>query len=148
MKMVAGMRPTRTWILIANGSGAGMLEHNGPGKGLSVLDLSWTAEPVAEFSDRPGRSFKRVGPTRHGLQSHGADQNEAFARTLAAELWELRSQNRFDRLILCAPPALLGHLRKHLPEPLKADVTEEIPKDLTQLPATKMPSHFAAVLPV
>ncbi len=148
MKTVIGMKPTKTWILIANGSGAGMVEHTGPGKGLSLLDMTWTAEPVAEFSDKPGRSFKRVGPTRHGLQSAGVEQNEAFARTLAADLWELRSQNRFDRLVIVAPPGLLGNLRKQLPEPLKADITAEIPKDLTNVPATRLPEHLSAVLAV
>jgi protein required for attachment to host cells len=144
------MKPTRTWILIANGGVAGILEHTGPGHGLVRLENSWTAEPEAEFADRPGRSFKRLGPLRHGFEPHGAggETHEAFARVLAADLSRLRQENRFDRLIICAPPSMLGSLRKHLGDPLKADITAEIPKDLMNVPAAKLPAHFSKVLAV
>ena len=82
------MKPIGTWILIANGSSAHMAEHTGPGRGLSMLAHKWSAEPETEHADRPGRSFKRVGPTRHGFEPHGAgnEQHEAFARLLAENI--------------------------------------------------------------
>ena len=144
------MKPIRTWILIANGSSAGVAEHTGPGRGLSMLGHKWTAETEAEYADRPGRSSKCVGPLRHSCEPHGTgnDQHEAFARMLAGELSSLRNGDGFDRLIICAPPALLGTLRKHLPDTLAQAVTAEISKDLTNIPAIKLAEHFSNVLAV
>ena len=144
------MKSIRTWILIANGSSAHMAEHTGPGRGLSMLAHNWTAEPEAEHADRSGRSFKRIGPTRHGFEPHGAgnEQHEAFARLLTGKLSSLHAGNHFDRLIVCAPPALLGTLRKHMPDTLTDVVSTEIAKDLTNIPAIKLPAHFFEVLAV
>ncbi len=144
------MKPIRTWILIANGSSAHMAEHTGPGRGLSMLAHKWSAEPEAEHTDRPGRSFKRVGPMRHSFEPHGAgnEQHEAFARLLADKLSGLHNGDRFDRLIVCAPPALLGTLRKHMPDALTDVVSAEIAKDLTNIPAIKLPAHFTEVLAI
>ncbi len=145
------MKPIKTWILIADANRAHIAENTGPGHGLrSLADLCWTAPQQAEFEDRPGRSFGSVGSLRHKMEPHQGNRHpgEEFARSLFADLLKQRRAGRFDRLILCAPPAMLGHLRKQLPEQLKADVTAEVAKDLVAIAPARLPEHFSHVLAI
>ena len=70
------MKKTVTWILIADGNQARVLEHGGPGKGLlSVKGLDWSIPPLQTQdinADRPGRSLV-IG---WGTQRHAARDGE------------------------------------------------------------------------
>lgn len=145
------MKPIKTWILIADGSRAHIVENTGPGRGLHQLpDKSWTAPQSVDFEDGPGRSFGSVGSLRHKMEPHQGNKEpgEAFARTLFEDLTKLKRARRFDRLVLCAPPAMLGSLRKQLPEQLKSCVTAEVAKDLVHIAPAKLPDHFSHVLAI
>jgi protein required for attachment to host cells len=84
-------------------------------------------------SDRPGRAFNRVGGGRH---AHSAEEGfteheaRAFVSELSARLERGRSEHAFERLVLVAPPKLLGKLRAALPDTLSALVAATLPKDL------------------
>lgn len=145
------MKPIKTWILIADSSRARIVENTGPGRGLHPLaKMSWTAPQPSEFEDDPGRSFGSAGSMRHKMEPHqgNGERSDVFARALFTDLARLKRARRFDRLILCAPPAMLGSLRKHLPDQLRSDVTAEIAKDLVQISPAKLPGHFSHVLAV
>jgi hypothetical protein len=66
------MKPTRTWILIADGARARVVENLGPGKGVSEvagMEFSQPAERNRDImSDRPGRSFESADNARHGME--------------------------------------------------------------------------------
>jgi len=145
------MKPIKTWILIADSSRAHIVEHRGPGRGLHpVANRSWSAPKPGEFEDDPGRSFSSAGAMRHKMEPHqgNVERGDAFARALFTDLAKLKRARQFDRLILCAPPAMLGSLRKHLPDQLTSDVTAEVAKDLVQISPAKLPGHLAHVLAV
>lgn len=145
------MKPIKTWILIADSSRAHIVEHRGPGRGLHPLaNMSWSAPKPSEFEDDPGRSFSSAGSMRHKMEPHqgNVERGEAFARALFADLVKLKRARQFDRLILCAPPAMLGSLRKCLPDQLTSNVTAEVAKDLVQISPAKLPTHFSDVLAV
>jgi protein required for attachment to host cells len=55
-----------------------------------------------------------------------------------AELRRAMLANRFDRLILVAPPVFLGDLRDALPKDLKGKVVDEISSDLTNMPQQQL----------
>ena len=52
------MKKTVTWVLIADGAQARVLENTGPGKGLKQVEgLDWSIEPLQAqdiVTDRPG----------------------------------------------------------------------------------------------
>ncbi|HJU10110.1 MAG TPA: host attachment protein [Candidatus Binataceae bacterium] len=56
-----------------------------------------------------------------------------FALELADVLDKALNERRFDRLILIAPPEMLGNLRNALTEQVKHRVVGEQDKDLTQM---------------
>lgn len=105
-------------------------------------------------SDRPGRVFDHA-PTsggRRGSVAHhstGGERNprkveaRRFARRIAHALDEARQRNRYDRLVVMAPPAFLGLLREEMPAALQAVVTAEVDKDLVHEP----PEALSAYLP-
>lgn len=145
------MKPIITWILIADSNHAHVVENTGPGHGLQrVAHQNWTAPQPVEFEDGPGRSFSSSGPLRHKMEPRRktTEPGESFAKAIFADLMNLRRAKRFDRLILCAPPAMLGCLRKQLPDRLEPDVTVQVAKDLVHTDPLKLPRHFSHVLAI
>jgi protein required for attachment to host cells len=69
-----------------------------------------------------------------------------FANRVIAELRRAMLANRFDRLILVAPPAFLGDLHDALPKDLKGKVVDEIASDLTNMPQQQLHTRLEEML--
>jgi len=81
-------------------------------------------------SDAAGKS--RYSHDSFGARTSPADHEaENFAVLLARRLKEMHNELHFDQLIIIAPPAFLGLLRKNLRKPLDRLVERTIHKDLT-----------------
>jgi protein required for attachment to host cells len=149
------MKPTTTWILIADGGRAQLFANHGPGKGVeAVVGGAFDADHRADHeivSDKKGRTHESVGVTRHAIEPHTDPHRElkrTFSEHLAAMLDKQLAQKSFDRLILVAPPVTLGDLRKALSNHVKAVLYAELDKDLTKTPMHELPGHLGAVLAV
>ncbi len=149
------MKPTTTWILIADGARARIFANHGPGKGIEAVEggeFDADHRPDHEIvSDKAGRTFESVGATRHAIQPHHDPHRElkrAFSERLAAMLDEQLAEKAYDRVILVAPPVTLGDLRAALSAHVKAAVYAELDKDLTKTPTAELPQHLGAVLAV
>lgn len=149
------MKKTVTWILIADGTQARVLENTGPGKGLaSVKGLDWSIEPLQSQdinSDRPGRGFSSAGSARSAMEpkTDPAQHREAeFVRSVAAVLDRKAQEGVFDRLVIAAAPLALGNLRKALSEHVKKTVVAELDKDLTNLPTPNIDKHLDGIIAV
>jgi protein required for attachment to host cells len=139
----------RTWFLVADGSRAKVFESTGAQEapreiddsGLSI-DLPKSGEMLA---DKPGRTFDSVGAGRHAKESptdpHRHRKRE-FAGKIVDELRRAMLAERFDRLVLVAPPAFLGDLRQELTKELKAKVADEITLDLTNTPEQQLKAYL------
>ena len=146
------MKPTRTWILIADGARARILQNDGPGKGLHAVDGGvFHGDHAAThdiMSDREGRSHSSVGPGRSAIESHSDPHRELkkkFAHQLAEALASKLREKAYDRLVIVAAPSALGDLRAALPEQVRAKVTGEVPKDLTKTADSEVPGHLKGV---
>jgi protein required for attachment to host cells len=145
------MKATRTWILIADGGRARILERMGKGQDVHAVpscDFSNVSPPSHELgSDRPGRVHESQGQQRHAIEPRH-DPHRAletlFAHQLADILEKHRTGGGFDDLVIVAPPAMLGDLRKALSAPLRAAVVGEIAKDLTKVPNHEIMRHLEA----
>jgi protein required for attachment to host cells len=83
-------------------------------------------------TDRAGRRFGGAGQ-RHAVNGERSTvQHELthFARAVAQRINDGRNRREFDKLVLVAPPKMLGMLRQALPEPCKSAIATEIAKDL------------------
>ncbi len=148
------MKPVRTWILIVDGAHGRLFENRGPGKGLEALTEEFEADHRADHEivdDRLGRTFESAYSARHAITPRHDPHRELkrdFAESLAKMLDKRRKEHAFDRLIIVAPPKVLGDLREALPEPVRELITAELDKDLTKTPIAELPGHLAAVLAV
>lgn len=88
-------------------------------------------------TDRAGRRHNGSTGVNHG-HSHGVDGErsthqhdvELFAKAVAQRIEADRMKNNFDKLLLIAPPKMLGLLRQSLSSPTRALVAGEVSKDL------------------
>jgi len=149
------MKPTTTWILIADAARAQIYANHGPGKGIEAVEgAEFDADhrPTRDIlSDRPGRTYESAGVSRHAISPHHDPHRELkreFAARLAAVLDQRLAEKVYDRVILVAPPATLGDLREALSRHVRAVLYAEIDKDLTKTPVTELPAHLGAVLAV
>lgn len=150
------MKAKITWIVIADGNQAKIFEHDGPGKGLRALkDLQFEQEPLKAseiMSDKPGRSFSSAGPGSRSSIEYSSDpvavRERRFVEKLADMLDEKLREGKFDRLVIAAAPAALGDIRPALTDQVKETILAEMPKDLTNTPATKLAAHFDGLIAV
>jgi len=143
------MKPTITWVLLADQTFARILENRGKGEGLQQLrNRQYDAPETLPYSDDEGRALagnseSRVRLERHIEHSHEAEQ---FARKLVSLLEADKRAGRFDRLIICAAPTMLGLLRSQMTQELNTVVKAEISKELARMPTDDLMSHFDSAL--
>jgi len=143
------MKPITTWILLANASMARVVANHGPGKGFKAMGgKTWHADKPVEYADKPGVEHR--GSAYGNVSYISGDPKDAaetaFATKLASELEVLCREERYERLIISAAPRLLGKLRTALPEVVRAKVSAEINKDLTNIPLDGLVGHLKGVI--
>jgi len=145
------MKPVRTLVLLANDGTARFLMNEGVGKGLSGIDTLDADHAIRaeahEYADEPGRSSAAPGMARHAYAPHADEESQkraAFAAAVIDRLDERWRKGRYDRLVVAAPPKMLGELRGRLGD-LAAHLHGDLAKDLTKAPVAKLPGHFAEI---
>ena len=150
------MKPIVTWILIADAARARIIAHTGPGKGLQAVpnrtfdhDLQGNQDIMA---DREGRSFSSGSGGRRSAMERPSDparrDKQAFAGELAGVLEKDLQKGAYDRLVMVAPPKMLGDLRAALASNVSDAVYGELDKDLTHVADRDLPPHLDGVLAV
>lgn len=140
---------TRTWILVADRARARLFESDRSGA-LSELGCYTNPEGRAGTrgmtSDRPPTVNESVGHARHALEPHTSPRAKVaanFARELREVLDRGHGMQRFERLVLVAPPRFLGDLHRAFGKALRACVSAEIRRDFTHLPPAKLQAQLA-----
>ena len=147
------MKPIRTWIVIADGAFARVLESHGPAQRLAPVEaMSMAGDHRASHeirADRPGRTNESVGPTRHAIEP-ASDPHRELKRTFAEHVVDMLSTRlaaaSFDRLVLVAPPKTLGDLRAALTPALRSILHAEVAKDLIKTPQIEIAAHLKDVV--
>lgn len=147
------MKKTVTWVLIADGAQARVLENTGPGKGLKQVEgLDWAIEPLQAqdiVSDRSGGNRTPGGFGRGGMEpkTDPVEHRETeFVKSVAATLDRHQQKGDFDRLVIAAAPIALGDLRKAITPAVQKTVVAELNKDLTNTPTAQLDKHLDGIL--
>lgn len=146
------------WMVVADASQARIFSAEGSRQGTvsELIDDSLKNDELHRYArdvgaDRPGRGIESAGGARHAEDS-GADlhqeEKNRFARRIAAHIEERARQNRFDALVLIAPPRTLGALRRALGPETDKRLVREINKDLTKLPLAELTATLKAAIPL
>jgi len=149
------MKKKTSLILIVNGSRAHFYSYPGtknrliPRPELDLEEITLHARDIQ--ADRPGRTHDRMGPNRHAMDYPTDPQCNAeirFLKKVVEQTAREADKAGIDRLILVAPPASLGKLRKMLPHPLRKKLYSELNKDLTQIAPIDLLKHLDGILVV
>jgi len=147
------MKPITTWILIANGARARILEHKALGagikaiKGMEFFDEKLSTSDI--MADKSGRAFASVGNSRSAIELKTdpvAKREAEFALILAQTLNKKYQSKAFNRLIIFAAPNALGDLRQSLNNDVSNNIIAEITKDLTKVPNDEIAKHLKDVM--
>lgn len=129
-----------TWVLIADGEKALFLRNDLDEitPDLNVIRQEGQENPPdrAQGTDSPGRMNDTGTRQRSALDEvdwHRLAQDR-FADEIADILYKHAHRNDFSRLVLCAPPRVLGELRKQVHKEVAQRIVAEIDKDFTNHP--------------
>lgn len=144
-------KPKTTWVLVADGAKARILERLGiagplaPATDRCLADVE-ARQPTRDIgADRPGRVHESADTARHAMAPRvdwHRFAKEQFAKTVAGALEDAALEKKYEALVLVAPPQALGDLRGALGPHAKALVAGEIGKDLTNLPDHELPAYL------
>lgn len=147
------MKKTKTWLVVADGARAQIFVNEGPGRGLQPAlgyELASSKAPTrARGTDKPGRSGDRAGGSGHAVEPRidlHQDAKMRFAAETAAVLDQAAAEGAFDRLVLVAPPKMLGALRGALKNGARDRIAGELGKDLTHVPVQDLAGHLGGVM--
>lgn len=147
------MKPTRTWIVIADGANARVFESHGPAQRLAPVEsMTMSGDHRANheiLADRPSRTHESVGPARHAiepLRDAHRDLKRSFAQHVVDTLDARIATKSFDRFVLVAPPKTLGDLRSALTPALRSALHAEVAKDLVKTPQIEIAAHLKDVV--
>ncbi|MEH2476112.1 protein required for attachment to host cells [Nitrobacteraceae bacterium AZCC 2161] len=150
--MTTELRPVshNTLILVGDGQKALFLRNRGNAQHVELIverifeqDNPATRE---QGTDRPGRSTASPGAARSAMEEVDWHYiaKERFANELAEALYRHAHANLFEKLIIIAPPKVLGNLRKVLHAEVVERIAAEIPKEMTSHPVSEIVKLVAA----
>jgi protein required for attachment to host cells len=140
-----------TWFLVADGRRARVLIEDRRGAHLQApadLVMEISEDELYDVQDRPPRSFDRVGAGRHAMdkgRSLHEQEETKFLNRVASTIIDADKQNRFQHLVIAAPPRALGILREKL-SAVQSRIRAETPKDLLDEPEPKLRERLQELL--
>lgn len=140
----------RIWVMVADRRTARIFSKRGD-------DISLTAEITPEIRKESKIADKNIGrvassgrgAVRHKYEPHMNESHKeelAFVHKIAAFFDTEAGKDSFDRLVLVAPPHVLGELRKTVSQQVYARIIAEVNKDLTKMNDTKLRHELEKVL--
>jgi protein required for attachment to host cells len=135
-----------TWIVAADSSRARVLQVAGRERLDEIENL---VNPEGRLQDR--ELTTDANPRLHGPGGMSAREEpsavehavELFAKRVGDYLDKARTDQRFEQLVLVAPPKFLGALRKELGKEVGKLVADELPKDISWFNERELERYFA-----
>lgn len=125
------------WVFVGDGQRALFLINEGDEKfpNLRRLSVLENHDPPSheQGTDAPGRAFSSVGGIRSAMEEtdwHELEK-ERFAVSIAERINKAALANQFEKILIVAPPRILGDLRREYAKATETKIVGEIAKDLT-----------------
>jgi protein required for attachment to host cells len=132
------------WVVVADGEKALFLRNEGDAQYPNLQVFREMADEAAatrdQGTDRPGRYYDGGPAHKSGFQEtdwHRVDK-ERFADEIAERLYKMAHRGDFKKLILVAPPVVLGEMRKAMHKEVADRIAGEVPKTLTNHPVPEI----------
>lgn len=140
------------WVLIANAAAGSIFETDETFSSFSRVLTRANGHVHPETSELGPRGATRSGPggQRSAFDRHtepGDAERDRFARELAAEVEQGLGRGAYERLVIAAPPKLLGELRGHLSHRTAAHLVASVSHDFAHTPEHELPAAVRKLLP-
>ena len=138
-----------TWIVVADGEKALFFRNNDidTQPDFEVLDKEKLDNPPTreQAANRRGRMNDNGVQQRSALDDTDWHEfeKERFAKDVAEMINKPALKNAYDRLVLFAPPKVLGEIRPELHKEAQKRLVQEVGSDLTNHPVEKIEAKYA-----
>jgi protein required for attachment to host cells len=109
---------------------------------LQVVDVMEQDNPRTseQGTDRPGRTYSSVSTHRSAMQETNWHKPEKhrFAKEITDVLYAAAHRGQYSKLVIAAPPMIMGDLRKAMHKEVTDKIVAEVAKDLTNMPAPEI----------
>ena len=144
---------SKSWILVADAARARLFEL--PSRNANMMEIACYTYPDSRSPGQHGangrlpRAQESANAIRHAIEPHTSLQEKhlaQFAEMLRETLKRGRMEERYDKLVLIAPPRFLGVLRECLDKRTRECVVDEIGLDLIGLSPVELRARLPAGL--
>ncbi|CAM5777044.1 host attachment protein [Labrys miyagiensis] len=149
--MIDNIIPHDALVLVGDGRKALFLRNKGRAAHLrlEVEDVFQQDNPSTseQGTDQPGRAVAGVGSGRSAMEETDWHRlaEERFAAEIADTLYRRIHAGHCDKLVVVAPPKVLGEMRKAFHKEVTARISAEVPKELTSHPVSEIEKILSAL---
>ena len=144
------MKTTPTWILVADGGQAFVMERTSrtaPLRRITGFEFKGPRKKSRDIgTDKPGRVFRSAKSVARAAvgddKKLAREAEEKFLASVLERLDERLKGGAFSRLIPTAPPRVLGALRKHLSPSFAKTLKGEVRADLVNAEVDEIVRHI------
>ena len=146
------LKQKKTWILLADGESARLIEQDTPHSKLRQI-LHFDCRSIAQPNNQ--NFSKNLTPIvffgRHTSEiacESTQKQQSQFAHDLVNYIKNANNNNKFDELYVFAPPSMLGYIRQninHTNKKLRSTIRKLFNKDVIHLDLIKLKDYFSKV---
>ena len=124
-----------TWIVAADSARARVLQVADREKRLAEIEDLLNPEGKLHEGDLVSDTEEPSDAHEHSV--------DLFSKRVGEYLEKARTQHRYDKLYLVAPPKFLGRLRRNLGKEVEKLVADELDKDLYRANARELEAYFS-----
>jgi len=125
-----------TWIVSADSARARVLQVADREKRLAEIEDLLNPEGKLHEGDLVSDTEEPSDAHEHSI--------DLFSKRVGEYLEKARTQHRYDKLYLVAPPKFLGKLRKNLGREVEKLLADELDKDLYRANARELERYFTS----
>jgi protein required for attachment to host cells len=133
--------PHDSFVLVADGRKSLFFRNEGDAEfpKFAIEEKAVDVNPPhrEQASDSAGRASNTLGSSMEEVDFHALEE-QRFAAATAGMLNDRALRNDYEALVIVAPPATLGELRKHYHKEVEKRLVAEVPKDLVNVPVAEI----------
>ncbi len=145
--------PYNAVVLVGDGARALLFRNSGtpmsPKLAVEKQFEQFNPPTREQGTDRPTRGPTGFQSPRGNIEQSNWHQlnEERFASDIADKLYHMAHANSFQRIIIVAPPKVLGALRKSLHKEVLDRIEAEVPKELASSPVRDIERELSELAP-
>jgi protein required for attachment to host cells len=142
------VRKKRILVVTSDAGSARFFECARIGGPLVETEAKAMRAEAPKSRSKPPRVHDRFGQGRHVIEARQTPREASESEFLRSVADQINAEvERFDELVLCAPPRPLGALRAHLSEKARERLRSEVAKDYLHESAIELSEKLEQAIP-